>query len=63
MLSQNYTLRDIEFINLWFKLKPLIYTLGGTYAAYFIYSYALLDVYKIKQTAFFQVFYNFLSRK
>ena len=63
MLSQNYSLRDIEFINILDKLTPLIFTLMGTFVAYYIYAFALGDVYLLKQKPLFQKVYNFLSRK
>jgi NADH:ubiquinone oxidoreductase subunit 5 (subunit L)/multisubunit Na+/H+ antiporter MnhA subunit len=63
MLSQNYSLRDIEFISTVSKLTPLVFTLLGTFMAYYIYAFALGNVYSIKQTPFFQKVYNFLSRK
>jgi proton-translocating NADH-quinone oxidoreductase chain L len=63
MLSQNYSLRDIEFISTVSKLTPLVFTLLGTFMAYYIYAFALGNVYSMKQTPFFQKVYNFLSRK
>jgi len=60
---QNYLLLDIEFINLFYKLLPLIVTLLGIFSAYFIYSYELLYFLKIKKTKIFKVIYNFISRK
>jgi len=63
MLSQNYSLRDIEFISIISKLTPLFYTILGTVIAYYIYAFGLKDVYSIKQTPLFQKIYNFLSRK
>ena len=63
MLSQNYSLRDIEFISTVSKLTPLVFTLLGTFMAYDIYAFALGNVYSMKQTPFFQKVYNFLSRK
>ncbi len=63
IFSQNYVLRDIEFINLFYKLAPLFFTLFGTALAYLIYAFALSNVYTLKQTSLFQAVYNFLSRK
>jgi NADH-ubiquinone oxidoreductase chain 5 len=60
---QNYIILDIEFINLFYKLLPLIVTLLGIFSAYFIYSYELLYFLKIKKTKIFKVIYNFISRK
>jgi len=63
VLPENYVLSDIEFVDLFFKLLPLILTLSGTFLAYSIYSFGLGSYFEIKKTSFFKVFYNFLSRK
>ena len=63
VLPENYVLSDIEFIDLFFKLLPLILTLSGTFLAYSIYSFGLGSYFEIKKTSFFKIFYNFLSRK
>ena len=60
---QNYLLLDIEFINLFYKLFPLIVTLLGIFSAYFLYSYELLSFLKVKKTKLFKVIYNFISKK
>jgi NADH-ubiquinone oxidoreductase chain 5 len=63
ILPENYILTDIEFINLFYKLLPLIFTLSGVFFAYFLYAVNLENYYNIKKTTTFKVFYNFLSRK
>lgn len=63
VLPQNYVLSDIEFIDLFFKLLPLILTLSGTFLAYSIYAFGLGSYFEVKKTKVFKVFYNFLSRK
>lgn len=63
VLPQNYVLSDIEFVNLFNKLLPLIITLTGSVAAYFLYSFGLEFFYSIKTTRSFKVVYNFLNRK
>jgi len=39
VLPQNYTLSDIEFINLFYKLLPLVLTILGFISAYALYSF------------------------
>ena len=63
VLPQNYVLSDIEFIDLFHKLLPLIVTLSGAFYAYFLYSINLEHFYEVKKTKTFKVFYNFLNRK
>ena len=63
VLPQNYVLSDIEFVNLFNKLLPLIITLTGSIVAYFLYSFGLEFFYSIKTTKSFKVIYNFLNRK
>ncbi len=63
VLPQNYVLSDIEFIDLFHKLLPLIVTLSGSFYAYFLYSINLEHFYEVKKTKIFKVFYNFLNRK
>ena len=63
VLPQNYVLSDIEFVDLYYKLLPLIVSIIGASFAYFLYSFGLNYYYKIKTTAAFQVVYNFLNRK
>jgi proton-translocating NADH-quinone oxidoreductase chain L len=63
ILPQNYILTDIEFIDLFHKLLPLIFSISGASAAYFMYSFGLDYFYSIKKTVFFKKIYNFLNRK
>jgi proton-translocating NADH-quinone oxidoreductase chain L len=63
VLPQNYVLSDIEFIDLFHKLLPLLVSLLGAFSAYFIYSFDLESFYDIKKTKNFKIFYNFLNRK
>ncbi len=63
VLPQNYTLSDIEFIDLFHKLLPLLISIFGASFAYFLYSFGLDYFYKIKKTPNFKRFYNFLNRK
>jgi NADH-quinone oxidoreductase subunit L len=54
---------DVEFIDLFFKQLPLIFTVLGTVCAYFLYSLNLDSYFNIKTSRAFKVLYNFLSRK
>ena len=63
VLPNNYVLSDIEFIDLFHKLLPLIVSLLGAFSAYFIYAFGLNSFYEIKKTTIFKIFYNFLNRK
>jgi proton-translocating NADH-quinone oxidoreductase chain L len=63
VLPQNYILSDIEFIDLFYKLLPLIISILGASLAYFLYSFNLVSFYGLKKTRSFKVLYNFLNRK
>jgi len=63
ILPQNYVLSDIEFISLFNKQLPLIFTISGTCFAYFLYSVNLNSYFNIKKTVAYKIIYNFLSRK
>jgi len=63
ILPQNYLLSDIEFINLFAKLFPLILTLAGFSLAYFLYSFELNRFLILKKKSFFKYFYSFLNKK
>jgi proton-translocating NADH-quinone oxidoreductase chain L len=63
VLPQNYVLTDIEFIDLFHKLLPLIISILGASFAYFLYSFGLEFFYSIKKTSMFKRIYNFLNRK
>jgi len=63
VLPQNYVLSDIEFIDLFHKLLPLMISILGASSAYFLYSFGLNSFYNIKKTSTFKFVYNFLNRK
>jgi NADH-ubiquinone oxidoreductase chain 5 len=60
---QNYLLTDIEFLELGYKILPLVVTLLGAFAAFFIYNYQLLDYLTVKKSSVFKSFYNFFNKK
>jgi NADH-ubiquinone oxidoreductase chain 5 len=63
ILISNYSLVDIEFVNLFYKLLPLFVTILGAFFAYFIYSFNLDKYFLIKKTKIFKKFYTFFNKK
>ena len=64
ILPQNYTLVDIEFIPLFYKLLPLLISISGTSFAYLLYSFGLKSFYRLKmENLRFRALYNFLVKK
>jgi len=63
VLPSSYLLLDIEFIDLFYKLLPLIISISGGVFAYFLYCFNLSFFYSLKKTLQFKFFYNFLNRK
>jgi proton-translocating NADH-quinone oxidoreductase chain L len=63
VLPQNHTLLDIEFIPLYYKLLPLLFSLAGASLAYFLHSFELSFFYSIKNDYQFKKVYNFLNKK
>jgi len=57
VLPENYTLSDIEFIDIFYKLLPLIFSISGASFAYFLFCFNLSSFYKIKQTKNFKLIY------
>lgn len=58
-----YTISDIEFIDLKFKILPLIVTLLGASSSFFLYKYAMSDYFVLKQKQGFITMYNFFNKK
>jgi NADH-ubiquinone oxidoreductase chain 5 len=63
ILPQNYTIMDIEFISLFYKLLPLIVTILGALSAVYLYSFGIDDYFQLKKTKMFKYIYLFLNRK
>ena len=59
----NYTMTDIEFLDIQYKLLPLIVTILGVYLAYFIYTYKLTDYYLFKKSDLAKSIFNFFNKK
>jgi NADH:ubiquinone oxidoreductase subunit 5 (subunit L)/multisubunit Na+/H+ antiporter MnhA subunit len=56
-------LSDVEFIDFYPKMLPLIVSTIGALSAYFIYSFGTNSYYKVKTNRIFKFFYNYLNRK
>ena len=63
ILPQNYTILDIEFISLFYKLLPLFLTILGALFAIYLYSFGINNYFQIKKTSYFKYLYLFLNRK
>ena len=59
----NYSLVDIEFVNLFYKLLPLFVTILGAVFAYSLYAFNLNKYFLIKNTKLFQKVYSFFNKK
>jgi NADH-ubiquinone oxidoreductase chain 5 len=60
---ENYSLVDIEFINLGYKVLPLLLTILGSSISYFIYRYQAFNFLSIKKSFWFKDFYSFFNKK
>jgi NADH-ubiquinone oxidoreductase chain 5 len=60
---QNYLLTDIEFLEIGYKILPLIVTLLGAFSSFFLYKYELFSYFNVKKTSTFKWFYNFFNKK
>lgn len=58
-----YALSDIEFIDLKYKILPLIITLLGATSSFVLYKYATANYFVLKQNKTFISFYNFFNKK
>jgi proton-translocating NADH-quinone oxidoreductase chain L len=59
----NYTMTDIEFLDIKYKLLPLIVTILGVYLAYFIYTFKLSGYFLFKQSTHAKAIFNFFNKK
>lgn len=60
---ENYILTDVEFLNVNYKLMPLLLTLGGLFFAFFVYNYTIVEYFRIKKNSTFKKFYYFFNKK
>lgn len=63
VLPNNYLLANVEFIDVYYKILPLIVTLAGAISSYFLYVFKVEDYYDIKQIYIFKVLYTFFNKK
>lgn len=63
VLPSNYLMVDIEFISLKYKLLPLIFTLLGAGASFYIYGTKTLEYFLLKKTQYFKYIYTFFNKK
>ena len=63
ILPINYTILDIEFIPLIYKLFPLIMTLIGVFLALFFYSFNVELFLQIKKNKIYKTVYTFILKK
>ena len=59
----NYLMIDIEFIDLFYKLLPLLVTLLAIILVYFNYIFNSQKFYLLKKNVLFKSFYSFLNKK
>lgn len=63
VLPQNYSLSDIEFLDIFFKLLPFFFTLFGLFLSFFIYTFWLTSFFKLKRSKNFKNAYSFFNKK
>lgn len=61
--ANNYFLSDIEFLDLRFKILPLIITLLGASCSFLIYKYLTKNYFIIKKNPTFNALYHFFNKK
>jgi len=59
----NYTMTDIEFLDIHYKLLPLVVTIIGGVAAYFLYNFKLKEYYAFKKSSLAKFIFNFFNKK
>ncbi len=59
----NYSLNEAEFLDIFYKLVPLLLTLIGIFSAYFIYRLFIIEFYVIKLLPVVQKVYIFFNKK
>jgi proton-translocating NADH-quinone oxidoreductase chain L len=63
VLPKNYIMSDIEFLNIEFKLLPLIITLLGLLSAYCVYAFGVFKFFQIKTDKTFKTLAAFFNKK
>jgi NADH-ubiquinone oxidoreductase chain 5 len=63
ILPANYSLVDIEYIDLFAKIFPLLLTLWGVFFGFMLYCFNIEQYYQIKNYKIFKIVYSFLNKK
>ena len=63
VLSKNYSLTDIEFAPIQYKLLPLVLTFIGVFGAYALYTYKLSNYLLTKQNCSINNMFTFFNKK
>jgi NADH-ubiquinone oxidoreductase chain 5 len=63
VLPHNYSVLDIEFINIFFKLLPLLVSLLGVTCSYLLYTFYLPKFFGLKIFGKFKFIYSFFNKK
>jgi len=58
----NYTMTDIEFLEIEYKLLPLVVTLLGAFSAYYIYVFKIFEYYTFKNSTLSRKIFSFLTK-
>jgi NADH-ubiquinone oxidoreductase chain 5 len=59
----NIQLIDAEFLPIFFKLLPILFSFFGLFLAFFLYNFKFKFFYKLKMSKIGLYFYNFLNKK
>ncbi len=59
----NYTMTDIEFLEIEYKLLPLVVTLLGAFSAYYIYVFKIFEYYTFKNSTLSRKVFSFFNKK
>lgn len=63
VLPNNYLLANIEFVDIRYKIMPLIMTISGAFLSYFLYVFKIEEYYDLKKSKSYKYFYNFFNKK
>ncbi len=59
----NYIMTDIEFLEIEYKLLPLLVTILGASSAYYIYVFKIFEYYDFKKSPLAKKIFNFFNKK
>lgn len=58
-----YFLSDIEFVNIKYKILPLLVTITAAISSYFLYKFKVQEYFQLKKSKSFKIFYHFFNKK